>query len=321
MQNNRIAGETNNQILALKAKHEEEKERFEVEIKKLQDQLKERDNSIEFDDKSFKIGEDQKGQGKANKEEFANPIKILMNRLQKIKAVNKKKKMLIDQYVKNAQILEQVFSKIKEHSGISKLDEIVTTYIKAEEQNYSLYNYVNMLNQENDAYEDNNHQLDTEIETYQELAKMSNDEKQKKIRNLQEEKQSIIDQKQKMEDEGDEIQVEFNSIKDVVETMIEQFNDAKFNSCVSTKMKYDEETQFNEGNIVIYLSELEEYISYFTQYVANKRGDPHPAIAGVPLERLNNKNFISKELQIEAPIDHEILTEASNVINEDREAH
>ena len=32
---NRIAGETNNQILALKAKHEEEKESFEVEIKKL----------------------------------------------------------------------------------------------------------------------------------------------------------------------------------------------------------------------------------------------------------------------------------------------
>ena len=32
---NRVAGETNNQILALKAKHEEEKESFEVEIKKL----------------------------------------------------------------------------------------------------------------------------------------------------------------------------------------------------------------------------------------------------------------------------------------------
>lgn len=33
--NMRIAGETNNQILALKCKHEEEKERFELEIKKL----------------------------------------------------------------------------------------------------------------------------------------------------------------------------------------------------------------------------------------------------------------------------------------------
>lgn len=47
------ADETNNQILALKAKHEEEKERFELEIKKLQERLKERDEPIEFDDKSF----------------------------------------------------------------------------------------------------------------------------------------------------------------------------------------------------------------------------------------------------------------------------
>ena len=32
---NRISNETNNQILALKAKHEEEKENFEKQIKKL----------------------------------------------------------------------------------------------------------------------------------------------------------------------------------------------------------------------------------------------------------------------------------------------
>lgn len=93
--------------------------------------------------------------------------------------------------------------------------------------------------------------------------------------------------------------------------MVDLFNEAKFSSSVSTKMKYDENTQFNEGNIVLYLSEVEEYISYFIQYVANKRGDPHPAIAGVPLDRLTYKQFAAKELQIDAPIDHEILTDAS----------
>ena len=35
IQGSKQADETNNQILALKAKHEEEKERFELEIKKL----------------------------------------------------------------------------------------------------------------------------------------------------------------------------------------------------------------------------------------------------------------------------------------------
>jgi len=41
----RISEETNNQILALKAKHEAEKYNFERKIKDLQDKLKERDDS------------------------------------------------------------------------------------------------------------------------------------------------------------------------------------------------------------------------------------------------------------------------------------
>ncbi len=49
----KIAEEGNNQIIALRAKHEEEKERFEKEIQKLQERLKEKDEVIEFDDKNF----------------------------------------------------------------------------------------------------------------------------------------------------------------------------------------------------------------------------------------------------------------------------
>jgi predicted nucleic acid-binding Zn-ribbon protein len=49
----KVAEEANNQIIALRAKHEEEKERFENEIKKLTDRLKVKDEMIEFDDKNF----------------------------------------------------------------------------------------------------------------------------------------------------------------------------------------------------------------------------------------------------------------------------
>ena len=102
--NNRVASETNNQILALKAKHEEEKERFEADIKNLQERLKERDDPIEFDDKSFNVNNDQKG-GAAPQTEFANPIAILRMRVNKIGAINRKKKALVDQYTKNASII------------------------------------------------------------------------------------------------------------------------------------------------------------------------------------------------------------------------
>lgn len=68
--------------------------------------------------------------------------------------------------MRNAQIIEQAFDQIKENSGMSDIDEIVTTFIKAEEQNYSLYNYVNMLNSETDGLEDHIRSLEDQINTY-----------------------------------------------------------------------------------------------------------------------------------------------------------
>lgn len=64
-----------------------------MEIKKLQERLKERDEPIEFDDKTFNQssgggtgGNEKGGVGAAGglKQEFANPIAILKLRLQKI---------------------------------------------------------------------------------------------------------------------------------------------------------------------------------------------------------------------------------------------
>ncbi len=56
---------------------------------------------------------------------------------------------------------------IEKATGISSIDEIVTTFIKAEEQNYSLYNYVNMLNQEIDTLDDSNKDLEAEIRHFE----------------------------------------------------------------------------------------------------------------------------------------------------------
>lgn len=43
--------------------------------------------------------------------------------------------------------IEQAFNEIKSKSNIMDLDEITTTFIQSEEQNYSLYNYIDSLTQ------------------------------------------------------------------------------------------------------------------------------------------------------------------------------
>lgn len=78
----------------------------------------------------------------ANKK-FDNPIEIMKIRLKNMLNKNQQKSRLLTQYSRNAQVIEEAFRVIKEGSGITNIDEIVTAFIKAEEQNYALWNYVN----------------------------------------------------------------------------------------------------------------------------------------------------------------------------------
>lgn len=69
----------------------------------------------------------------------------------------------MDQYLRNVKVIEDAFDQIKQATGISNIEEIVTTFIKAEEQNYSLFNYVNMLNTEYDLLEESNQEIKQQI--------------------------------------------------------------------------------------------------------------------------------------------------------------
>ena len=116
--------------------------------------------------------QDNKGSG-GKPSEFQNPIEILKIRLNSIQKKNKEKKRLLDQYIRNARIIEEAFSTIMDATGITNIDEIVTTFIKAEEQNVSLFNYVDQLNQETDNLEEENRRLDAEIAMYADMARLN----------------------------------------------------------------------------------------------------------------------------------------------------
>ena len=68
-----------------------------------------------------------------SKEEFSNPAALMKHRLQKWVHNNKEKKTLMDKYIRNVKIIEDAFDQIKEATGIASTEEIVTTFIKAEE--------------------------------------------------------------------------------------------------------------------------------------------------------------------------------------------
>ena len=79
----------------------------------------------------------------------------------------------MDQYLRNVKVIEDAFEQIKEATGITAIGEIVTSFIKAEEQNYSLLNYVNKLTNETDQLEDSNKEIREQIDKMIELKNYS----------------------------------------------------------------------------------------------------------------------------------------------------
>ena len=76
-------------------------------------------------------------------------------------------------------------------TGITNIDEIVTTFIKAEEQNVSLFNYVDQLNQETDNLEEENRRLDAEIAMYENMASLNDNQVRSKIIDMENDSANI----------------------------------------------------------------------------------------------------------------------------------
>lgn len=227
-QSQRQSEDTNNQILALKAKHEAEKVHFETKIKVLQMKLKERDESDLDRTKTKGVSGPVTETQAATGGEFANPTAILKFRLQKWTNNNKEKKNLIDMYVRNVNIIEDAFSQIKQQTGISSTEEIVTTFIKAEEQNYSLYNYVSMLTSEIDMIEEQNNNIEQEIKRHEQLGEMNEKEKELVVEKLKAEIAERESQKNEKENQISNIETQLGTIKNHVQKMVDNFRTSHF---------------------------------------------------------------------------------------------
>lgn len=280
----------------------------------LQEKLKEKD-----DDQAEKTRTKDMGgkKQKAGSQEFANPADLLKLRLDKVQANNKEKKHLMDMYIRNVKIIEDAFEQIKESTGISSVEEIVTTFIKAEEQNISLFNYVNMLNSEIDMIEEQNKNIEAEIKRHEELLEMNDRDKAEVKQNLEKEMADMKEQIEAKESQIKSIEKQMFEIKNHVWSMVDKFKDSHFNLSVASHMQYDDDVTFNENNVTMYLTELEEYISAFITYLAHREKNPDAPISALSLDNMTNKEFDKGAIAIDAPNAHDFVAMEDDTTVED----
>ena len=293
--------ETNIQIHALKAKHDKERNEFGQKINELKEKLKERDEIKKLDERGPAL-DLIPTQGKSEKKEYSNPIEILNMRLEKWKSSNKEKRKIIEHFMKNSKVIEDAFEQIKEANGTSNIEEIVSTFIKSEEQNNNLYNYVNNLTQELEFLEEKKEKqekvlkMKEEIENKKSTNKIEEEENSKKeLENL---RSSIIHKSQLI----NKYEETFRQIQSPVSEIIDIFNQTNVILTVKSDLKFNEATSFNEQNILGYMAIFEEYLDNLLSEAGKANNIEIPIHTVLPLEKIHQKVFNQRPHRIEPPL-------------------
>lgn len=107
-------------------------------------------------------------------------------------------------------------------------------------------------------------------------------------------------------------------IKEYVQTMVTNFQDSDFTLAVTAPQVYHEDVQFNENNVTLYLSELEEYISTFITFLAQRNKTSYPSIQALPLDTIGVKDFSKGQIQIDTgmPAEYAHIVEEADTEDE-----
>eukprot|EP01017_Pseudomicrothorax_dubius_P045868 TRINITY_DN8001_c0_g1_i3.p1 TRINITY_DN8001_c0_g1~~TRINITY_DN8001_c0_g1_i3.p1 ORF type:complete len:516 (+),score=147.52 TRINITY_DN8001_c0_g1_i3:130-1677(+) len=252
---------TNSKIQTLSVKNEREKtkyaQQYELIEREMKDLISRRDNGLKSMQKT--------------KEKFENfdTHTLLKRRLQKIIFNNREKVKIIDQYIKNMKIIDEAFTQIKDNTGITDVEEIMTIFIKAEEQNISLMNYASMLSQDIDTMEEHDRDLKREIE---ELEILKRRKLQEAEGNEQEkEKKRIISMIEQRKKESETIKSTIEELQIHLEPLLQKLSESRLNNHVMGRYNYDGSVNVNENNIEQYLAELEDYLNVFLIYIVKSK--------------------------------------------------
>jgi len=263
-------------ILELKSKAEDDQVDYETKYSEIEGQL-------EFERKAQasairEIASTAAVPPAKGKDDIVDTQKTLKHLLEKWTNFCKEKKRVIDTYNRNIRLLSEAFAQIREATGIHDIDEIVTAFIKSEEQIYAMYTYFNSLNTDLDQAEERHQELLAEYNSLSDTRTQAEDHSAKVEKALLDELRS---QQKESDSKLKQLEVyanEFSSIQEPFEELMKSFESYGFNLSVARRESLDEGFNFDENNIGNFLAALEEHLLALSAQVSIEKGFGLPSV-------------------------------------------
>eukprot|EP00238_Polyblepharides_amylifera_P006699 CAMPEP_0196594476 /NCGR_PEP_ID=MMETSP1081-20130531/78490_1 /TAXON_ID=36882 /ORGANISM="Pyramimonas amylifera, Strain CCMP720" /LENGTH=463 /DNA_ID=CAMNT_0041918757 /DNA_START=9 /DNA_END=1400 /DNA_ORIENTATION=+ len=259
-----------NEVAALRAQLDKEQGIWNVEVQEVQKQI-ELEKKTQDKLRGLKFG------NLSVEEEDALKADVLTSKWSAGKGM-----AMVDSTASKAQNYDEVFAKIQAATGISEMDELVLSFTKAEDQNYSLFNFANDLNQDIERLEELVSSLQEEEKRLSGEDKESDHSRQGVIKELEKKLSNVEGKTVMFKDKGESGQKTLNALKAAISSIYNKM------ACQSV---FDKELQLEgvtENNMVQLLGIIEQRGNMLLQIKA-KSGTAEEGKVAKALEELSGK--------------------------------
>ncbi|CAG9322432.1 unnamed protein product [Blepharisma stoltei] len=194
----------------------------------------------------------------------------------------RERKKFLDSYVKRMSKLEYIFDQMVQITGMGSTDEVATAFIKSEDQQYQVHAYINEMWAEIDTLEENAIRTTEAIRKYE----TSKENKQVKTAELLE---NLIKKHEKFQERKEAKMAEVEKYKKTLQSII-PFLKSIIHSCQGTpvdlrhskRIKIEDETAINERNIIPFIGQIDEFLSYLYVFLGSEENHSFPLDKLVP---------------------------------------
>jgi len=269
------------EMAALKAQADKEQEDFEREWKELGKMIEQDRKMKDFMKKEREKLSQQEHRGEMTVEQEQSLKKKVLRGNWGIA----KDKASIHASMEKVQSYEEAFAKIQAATGISDIDELVTTFINAEDQNFALFNYVNELNGECEKLEEQIADIRSEIEKYKGQGLNTDNQRKKILKDLEERLQRTEAKAEQYEKKYEAAMKTVSALKVGIQSIFK-----KIGCDTPANMDMLGNEGVTESNMMQYLGIIEQRTNEILQLyaatqaregVVDAQGNPVPAVSSI----------------------------------------
>ena len=268
-----------NKISMIRCKSVAEQGKYSQRLSRLQNILKDDKTQRE---KVFKTIE-QEAKSNVNRPiEGIEVSRILKNVIVRWSLKLREKKKNLDQYSKHIKVVQDAFRQIKQATGIPRIEDIVTAFIKSQEQNYQIYSYMNNLNSEIDTLEDYLNRTKEKIKMMENL-KSSGEKNIKDLVNSLEEKSSKLNEKlEKKQNEINYLRHNFQTVLQGIKKIYNVIQNLPIKTQLNKNFEKSWLDEANYENLMYSLGFIEEFINYMVILLAFSNSSDNALISHIP---------------------------------------